>query len=180
MAAKRATKKATKKRSSPKRATKKAAAKKSRRGGARPGAGKPPFRPIDAQRWQVECMVAYGLTLAEIAALILNPSTGKSISINTLRKHFASELDAGAAKVHAMLANSIVRKALSKDHPKAHVCAMFVLKCRFGWRETQVNVHETDGVSTGVLVAPAAVDPEAWIKAQEQKNAKKGGPKDEA
>jgi hypothetical protein len=50
-----------------------------------PGAGRPEFEPIDAERKQVEALSGYGLPIDQIAVLVRD-----GIHIDTLRKHFAN------------------------------------------------------------------------------------------
>ena len=54
----------------------------------------------------------------------------------TLRKHYRDELDAGAPRAIAAVAHSLFKKAISDTHPQAAACAMFFLKTRARWRET--------------------------------------------
>ncbi len=137
--------------------------------------GRPAFRPTGDQRENVEAMVGFGLTYKEIAVLIHNPQTGIGISTNTLERHFRKELDCGRAKVKAKVIGSLVKKACSDSHPQAAVCSMFFLKCQHGWRQEDKLVHEVEG-GTGVLVAPARVTPEVWIREQEAENLKRRRP----
>ena len=136
------------------------------------------FVPTDEQRQQVEVLVGLGLTYKEAATVIVNPRTGKGISATTLQEHFPRELETGLAKIKGAVIQSLVKKAISHNHPQAAVCAMFIAKCRFGWRQEDKLIHEIDVASTGVLVAPALISPEQWIKIQREKNAKKKPPKD--
>ena len=52
------------------------------------------FKPTAEQRESVELMISYGAPEVEICPLIKNPETGKPIEVETLRKHFASEIAA--------------------------------------------------------------------------------------
>lgn len=161
----------TKKKVTRKKVTrKKAPAKKSpprKRAG-----GRPPFTPTDEQRTQVKILVGLGLTYREIASVILNPQTGSGISINTLQDRFREELDAGRGVVKSRVTMSLFKKAISDNHPSAAICAMFIAKCQFGWRQEDKVVHEVDS-STGVLVAPAQISPSDWITKQRQEKKKK-------
>jgi hypothetical protein len=56
------------------------------------------FVPNDEQRRFVGVMAAGRLTYDEIAQVIVNPVTKKSIDRNTLAKHFAEELRTGAGR----------------------------------------------------------------------------------
>lgn len=142
------------------------------------GVGRPRFKPTDEQRQNVEAMVGFGLTFREIASLIRNPETHEGISVNTLQRHFRSELDGGLAKTRAKVANSLVKKAISENHPQAATCAIFYLKCKAGWRQEDKIVHEIEG-GTGVLIAPAALTPEEWIRQAQERNEGKKSPADD-
>lgn len=135
----------------------------------RSGGGRPLFNPTDEQRSNVEALVGYGLTHKQIASLIRNPDTNTGISQNTLERHFREELNTGAAKTTAKVANSLVGKAISKTHPQSATCAIFYLKCKAHWRQEDRVVHEIQA-GTGVLIAPASVSPEDWIEAAESRN----------
>lgn len=63
--------------------------------------GRRPFQPTEEQRRLVREVRAHNLSLDDIALLITNPSTGKSIDTDTLNKHFSQELALGM--VHAKL-----------------------------------------------------------------------------
>lgn len=139
------------------------------------GAGHP-FRPTDEQRQQVELLVGLGLTLEEIATVIINPGTGKGISTDTLQAHFIKELDEGNAKVKAKVIGSLVKRAISHDHPQGAACGMFIAKCRYGWKEKHAVEVES---KAGVLVAPATMTPEEWIAQQQAANDEKKAPGEE-
>lgn len=169
-----------------KKATKKKAAKKGpvstrrKRLGPRPTGnpvGRPPYVPSDETRDMVQTMAGLGLTREEIALCITNPKTGKPISTKTLNEHFSEQLAAGAPKLKAKIAGSLAKKAISSDHPQAASSAMFIMKCRFGWREKSAVEHS--GTIGGVLVAPGAVSPEQWIAAAELSNAGTKDPNEE-
>lgn len=138
------------------------------------GPGRKPFKPTDEQRAQVKMLIGLGLTYREIASVILSSLTAKGISVNTLQKHFAAELEDGSGFVKSRITHSLFRKACG-DSPQAAICAMFIMKCRFGWRQEDKIIHEIDA-NTGVLIAPALMTPEDWIKQAQDENAKKKPP----
>ena len=88
--------------------------------------GRPRFNPTAEQYRMVKSLAAYGLRQSEIAAML------ELRSEKTLRKHFRSELDRGAAEANSQVAQSLYRLATSG---KSAVAAIFWLKCRAGWRE---------------------------------------------
>lgn len=104
----------------------------------------PPFVPTAEQRGVVRMMAGYGAKHADIAAVVVNKRTGKSISQTTLVKHFADELAIGAPTLEHDLVNSLVVRAKDPRNPSGGGAAMFLLKCRFGWRETKVAPIQID------------------------------------
>lgn len=150
-----------------------------KRGGARPGAGRPPFRPTDDQRRQVEELAGLGLSQHEIALVIYNPDRdGAPISEVTLRKHFAHELAVGAPRANAEVARRLYKKATSDDHPQAATCAIWWTKARMGWKSEERHQIDVESKS-GVLVVPATVTPEQWVADQQTKNREKQSPEGE-
>jgi hypothetical protein len=82
-------------------------------------------------RRQVEAMAAYGIPEVEIARVL-------KIDPKTLRKHYRDELDTGATKATAKVAESLFRKAIG-DGPQSVTAAIFWLKTRAQWKETVVQ-----------------------------------------
>ena len=66
-----------------------------------------PFVASDEQRRLVEVMAAAGVALADIAAAV----TPGGVSLATLRRHFADELQHGRSKAHAAVARSLFQQA---------------------------------------------------------------------
>lgn len=129
--------------------------------GRRSGAGKR-FEPTAEQRAQVTTLAGLGLPQDQIALLVLNPITGAPISEQVLRSAFERELAAGPAQANSSVAQSLFKMATGTGNVKrVPAAAMFWLKARAGWRETQ---HVEVDLRAGVLVAPAGVSPEKWIE----------------
>jgi hypothetical protein len=111
---------------------------------------RPRFEPTAEQRRTVEAMAAYGVREEEIAATIGD----RGIDPKTLRKYFRRELDVGATKANSAVAQTLFKMATSGKHPGA---SMFWLKCRAGWKETNVLQHS--GPNGGpIQVANADID----------------------
>ena len=91
--------------------------------------------PDPGQRRQVEAMAAYGIPEADIARVI-------GIDAKTLRKHYRDELDTGATKATARVAEFLYRRATTEG-PQAVTAAIFWLKTRARWKET--SLHEVSG-----------------------------------
>ena len=62
-----------------------------------------------------------------------------AIDPKTLRKHYRDELDTGSIKASTRVAQSLYNKALG-DGAQSVTAAIFWLKTRAGWKET--NLHE--------------------------------------
>ncbi len=114
--------------------------------------GRPPFEPTEKQRGQVEAMVRYGISEAEISRAI-------GISEPTLRKHFAEEIDTGATKANAQvgefLFSTIVGLSIPGREPVTDgrsrvTAAIFWAKTRMKWSE--IIKHEHGGDPTGVPI----------------------------
>jgi hypothetical protein len=80
-------------------------------------------------------MAGYGVPEADIAGVI-------GVDPKTLRKYYRGELDHGHVKANAKVAENLFRKATG-DGREAVIAAIFWMKTRAGWRET--NVHEIAG-----------------------------------
>jgi hypothetical protein len=95
---------------------------------------RPRFNPTAEQKKTVEAMSAYGISEDEVARAMGD----HGIDPKTLRKHFRHELDIGATKANSAVAQTAYQMATSGKCPAA---TMFWLKCRAGWKETNVLQH---------------------------------------
>jgi len=109
-------------------------------GGARPGAGRKAFEPTDDERKQVEIISGYGLPLEQIAVLIRD-----GIDSDTLRKHFATELQSGKAKANAQVGKTLFQKVMAGDT----TAAIWWSKTQMRWSEVQK--HELTGADGAPL-----------------------------
>jgi hypothetical protein len=109
-------------------------------GGAQPGAGRPEFEPTDAERKQVEAMSGYGLPIDQIAVLVRG-----GIHVDTLRKHFATELVSGKAKANGQVGKTLFQKVMAGDT----TAAIWWSKTQMRWAETQK--HELTGADGAPL-----------------------------
>ena len=99
--------------------------------------GRPRFQPTADQRSQVQAMAAYGTPHVEIARVV-------GIDHKTMYVHFRDELDLGATKANARVAESLFRMATGYTVGKRAIApiptaAIFWMKVRCGWKETTVN-----------------------------------------
>jgi len=81
---------------------------------------------------QVEAMAGYGLPAKDIAIVL-------DIDARVLERDYRKELQAGAIKANAKVAESLFRRATGEGR-EGVAAAIFWLKTRAGWRET--TVHE--------------------------------------
>lgn len=106
-------------------------------------AGRKPYEPTDKDRRQVEAASGYGLTHERIAALI-------GIDPKTLRKHFRTELDVGAAKADAAVANSLFENATKHNNVAAQI---WWSKARMGWTD-KLTIEHSGAVETKQTIDP--------------------------
>lgn len=127
--------------------------------------GRPPFKPTDDQREQVEAYVSYGATHEEIAELI-------GVTPKTLRAHFRAELDRGSLKANMKVAGSVFRQAVGapavydengqcirEEQKPIFAASAFWMKCRAGWRETsRMELTGKDGGPVETIDLSKATD----------------------
>lgn len=94
---------------------------------ARKAGGRPPHVPDAKDRQTVEVLSGFGIPADEIARVV-------GISKPTLQKHYATELENGAAKVEAKLVGNLLRLSNGTDGT-ALKATMFALQSRFGWSQ---------------------------------------------
>ena len=87
--------------------------------------GRPAHAPDDRSRQMVEVLSGFGIPQDKIADVI-------GVDGKTLRKHYATELQRGAATVEAKLVGNLLKLAGGSDGT-ALKAIMFALQCRFGW-----------------------------------------------
>ena len=97
--------------------------------------------PTPQDRRQVEAMSGYGIPEADVACVL-------EIDPKTLRKHYRTELNSGHIKATAKVAENLYRRATGEGR-EAVIAAIFWLKTRAGWKET--NVHEMTGKDGGPI-----------------------------
>jgi len=88
----------------------------------------------------VGIMASAKFTHAQICERIINPQTGKALDEKSLRKHFRAELDQGTELANALVTQALFKKATSNE-PGSVTAAIFWLKCKAGWKETQIVEH---------------------------------------
>lgn len=91
-------------------------------------AGRPAHAPTEATRATVTRLSALGVPFEDIAAKL-------KISADTLVKYYKEELDDGRIDANAAIAGTLFQQA-KKGNTAA---AIFWLKTRARWKETQVN-----------------------------------------
>lgn len=99
----------------------------------------PAFKPTPEQRKMVETLSGYGLPYEQIAILVREGG----IDVNTLMKHFKTELVAGKAKANAKVGGTLFKKAVGGDTG----AMIWWSKTQLRWAETQK--HELTGADGG-------------------------------
>ena len=104
------------------------------------------FSPTPEQRELVRTLSAVG-TPQDNICLLVKDACGKPITGKTLRRHFRGELDEGAVQATAKVAGNLYRFATDPHGGlKAVTAAIFWMKTRGGWKETQaVELTGKDG-----------------------------------
>ena len=110
--------------------------------------GRPAYSPDGKTRAQVKMLAAMGVPDYDIAKVV-------GVSGPTLRKHFMAELETGHIEANAQVAQSLFKQATNKDKPNVSA-AIFWLKCRAEWRETQAV--ELTGKDGGPLETVARIE----------------------
>jgi len=90
--------------------------------------GRPPHKPTKESRDQVKRLSALGCPHEDIA-------TRLKISADTLVKYYQDELDEGRIDANSAIAGTLFNQAKKGNT----VAAIFWLKTRARWKETQVN-----------------------------------------
>lgn len=93
--------------------------------------GRPPYQPTEADRNTVKSMAACGFSQEAIARCIGT----EGINPETLRTHFRRELDTAMDMANARIGQVAFQKATEGE--AWAVC--FWMKCRAGWKETQIT-----------------------------------------
>jgi hypothetical protein len=100
----------------------------------RPKAGRKPHEPTKVSRDQVLAFCGMGLTHGQICKLL-------GISTPTLYKNYRDELDTGEARMNFNVANNLYNIATDPTHKSGAQAAMFWMKTRARWRETNRLEH---------------------------------------
>lgn len=110
--------------------------------------GRPPHKPTKETRETAKRLSALGVPHEDIA-------TRLKISADTLVKYYGEDLDEGRIDANAAIAGTLFNQA-KKGNTAA---AIFWLKTRARWKETQVN--EVSGVDGGKVLIGWADETEA-------------------
>ena len=87
-------------------------------------------------------MAGFGISAEDIAIVL-------GIGRSDLERNYRKELDSAAIKANARVAESLFRKATGEGR-EGVVAAIFWLKTRAGWKETQA--HEVSGRDGGPVL----------------------------
>lgn len=127
---------------------------KARKAGAlKRGRGRPEHVPTKVTRNQVLHFCGMGMTHKQISLLL-------GIAPVTLAKHYRQELDVGEAKMNVSVANNLYTIATSTEHKSAAQAAIFWMKARARWRETNRVEHTgaDGGAIQNQIVKPEVID----------------------
>src|SRR6266446_1571667 len=103
------------------------------------------FTATDEHRAQVEALAAFGIPQTAMCRLVLNPRTGKPISVHTLERRFRDELELGLSKAIAAVASCLFELATNPG-PSQPTAIIFWLRTRARWRETErIELSGVDG-----------------------------------
>lgn len=94
---------------------------------AKKTAGRPPYAPSDKDRKMVEALCGFGIPAEKIAHVL-------GVSLPTVHKYFAAELERGAATVEAKLVGNLLRLSNGNDGT-ALKATIFALTTRFGYSQ---------------------------------------------
>jgi hypothetical protein len=113
------------------------------------------FEPSIEQRRLVEGYASCHAKIEDIRQLVINPNTGKPISLNTLYSFFEEELDRGRARTNIKIGKFLSEVASgNRQADKSQVtAAIFWAKCHMGWRQT--DRMELTGANGAPLVLGA-------------------------
>lgn len=110
------------------------------------------YTPKAGEPLMVRACVAAGMTEEQIAS-VLNWPFG--ISIPTLKKHFHDELRLGRDYIQSRIVGNLVRKAIDPNGGREGMTAgIFLLKSRYGWRDSSPIVAGAQFETTGQPGAP--------------------------
>ena len=119
--------------------------------------GRPQHQPTEQARKTVEAMAGFGVPQLDIARLI-------GVSPETLRLHYAEELDTGGIKANAAVAKNLFRIAQGTGREAVTAC-IFWLKARAGWREAAPAPADDTGKKAQVeALARTAPNGTAWAE----------------
>ncbi len=101
-------------------------------------AKQPDHKPTDEKRIKVSSLKSFGITDLEIAAHI-------GITHETLRKHYAHELDTAIVSANAAVAGKLFKKCI---HDEDLTAIIFWLKTRARWRteDNKAALQQSDEV----------------------------------
>lgn len=89
-------------------------------------------KPTDATRRQVEMMMAYGATQADVCAVL-------GITDKTLQKHYRHEIDTAMIRANAKVAGKLYEKCMEGDTTSI----IFWLKTRAKWSENSISLDSS-------------------------------------
>ncbi len=123
--------------------------------------GRHAYAPAEQDRRAVEVMVRHGIPLEEVRRVIVNPATGRPVSMTTLTRHFEREIETGQVKANTAVAESLYRQAVGRarvivdgqvveeERPPNTSAAIWWTKARMGWKAAA----EEEAIKAGAAAA---------------------------
>lgn len=125
----------------------------------RSGPGRPAHAPTDDSRNLVESLSGFGIPQDEIARLV-------GIDPKTLRAHYADQIELGAIKATAKVAQNLFNMAC-KPNREGLQAAIFWLRVRAHWSEYSPRQFQTEPLgkkATAEADALTAADGTDWAR----------------
>lgn len=110
--------------------------------------GRKKFVPTAEQRNAVKILVGLGVPQEHLRRVVINPQTGKPLSVKTLELAFALEIKIGTVQLTALIGSFLIDSVLGrkpafgtpiKNDQARMTGAIFYLKCRAGWTERNAD-----------------------------------------
>jgi hypothetical protein len=131
--------------------------------------GRKKFVPTPDQREVVKLLAGRGIPQEHIRRLIRNPQTGKPLSIKTLERAFATEIQTAKVELKLQVGRFIMDTILGRRPVNAKpiknervraTLAIFVAKTRLGWTVANRHQHVRDPID--------AQDPRSSVQSLER------------
>lgn len=103
------------------------------------------WKPSQEQMDAVILAVAGGMNVMDARKLVVNPRTGKAVSLDTIRAHFGDRLDEAVAERRMRLQEKAFAIAMNDDHPRHDSMLKFLLRDFVPVGSTKITVNQQGG-----------------------------------